>query len=77
MVLAMPTYHSGDLVKAQRQKLHWTQVQLAEKSKVPQATISQIEATGRGLFETFVKLASAMGVSTDDLIVRKHRAAMK
>lgn len=73
----MPKYHSGSLVKAQRQKLGLTQVQLSEKADVPQPTLSQLEATGRGLFETFVKLAKALGVKTDDLIVKRHKAMMK
>lgn len=60
-----------------RQQRGFTQMQLSERSGVPQTTISNIE--NRGSAPTAVnllKLAKALGITTDELIGEDERRAL-
>ncbi len=50
-----------------RNKRGFSQTDLADKSGVPQTTISAIEKSNKLTYETAKKLARALGVSTDEL----------
>lgn len=55
-----------------RRRAGLSQGQLADKSEVPQTTISGIENSGKTPnVITAAKLAHAMGLSTDDLITKE------
>ncbi|MGN5468074.1 helix-turn-helix domain-containing protein [Lactiplantibacillus plantarum] len=56
-------------IRELRQKLGLSQSALADKSGVPQTTISAIESGTNLTYETAKKLAHALGVSTDELSV--------
>ncbi|AJO74739.1 transcriptional regulator [Lactiplantibacillus plantarum] len=56
-------------IRELRQKLGLSQSALADKSGVPQTTISAIESGTNLTYETAKKLARALGVSTDELSV--------
>lgn len=59
----------GDKVKELRLKLGWKQVTLANKSGIPQATISRIESGGvsQPKMGQLQKLAEALGTTIDYL----------
>ncbi|ASN59797.1 transcriptional regulator [Latilactobacillus curvatus] len=56
-------------IRELRLSLGLSQSALADKSGVPQTTISAIESGTNLTYETAKKLAKALGVSTDDLSV--------
>jgi transcriptional regulator with XRE-family HTH domain len=56
-------------IRELRQKLGLSQSALADKSGVPQTTISAIESGTNLTYETAKKFARALGVSTDELSV--------
>lgn len=56
-------------IRELRQKLGLSQSALADKSGVPQTTISAIVSGTNLTYETAKKLARALGVSTDELSV--------
>jgi transcriptional regulator with XRE-family HTH domain len=61
----------GQLLKAVRQHVGWTQLQLADKSGVPVGTVRDYEQGKRDpLLSTAGKLADALGVSLDVLAGR-------
>lgn len=45
----------------------WTQMQLSEKSGVPQGTISRFDKTSQGKYLMLFLLANALEVSIEDL----------
>lgn len=61
--------NSGEIIIALRNKHGLTQAQLAQKSDVPQTTISGIENSGKtpGL-KTADKLARVFGLHAEDLL---------
>lgn len=60
---------AGKRIMARRKKLGLTQEQLAEKSEVTTQFVSYAEAGKRGMRpENLMKIASALGVSTDYLL---------
>lgn len=56
-------------IRELRQHLGLSQSALADKSGVPQTTISAIESGTNLTYETAKKLSKALGVSTDELSV--------
>jgi len=48
------------LVRAERQRLRWTQAELARRSGVPSATISRLELTGLGSTDALMKILFAL-----------------
>jgi len=60
----------GDKVKELRQKLGWKQVTLAQRSDIPQATISRIESgkVTQPKMGQLYKLAEALGTTIDYLV---------
>jgi len=51
----------------------WTQNKLAKVAKVGPRTVQRAEATGRCSLDTLARLAQALGVSIDELIVHHNR----
>ena len=47
-------------LRAERQRLRWTQAELARRSGVPTATISRLELTGLGSTESVLKILFAL-----------------
>ena len=47
-------------VRTERQRLRWTQVELARRSGVPAATISRLELTGLGSTDAVFKILFAL-----------------
>ena len=61
--LVMPADVLGVLrawLRAERQRLRWTQAELARRSGVPTATISRLELTGLGSTESVLKILFAL-----------------
>ena len=59
----------SECVKAMRLRKGWTQADFAEKSGVPQSTISAIETGVRKpTFETIRMIAAGLGCSVDELM---------
>lgn len=56
-------------IKELRQNLGLSQSALADRSGVPQTTISAIESGTNLTYETAKKLSKALGVTTDELSV--------
>lgn len=54
-------------IRELRLRLGLSQSALADKSGVPQTTISAIETSNKLTYETALKLAKALGVTVDDL----------
>lgn len=56
-------------LKALKDKSHLTNAEIAQLSKIPLATITRVfnGATPNPTFETFVGIASALGVSLDEI----------
>lgn len=69
--MEMTTMDLGRFLKRERARRKWTQVQLAERSGVPQPTISDIERGANKLpgADYRRRLADALGVSHLDLLV--------
>ncbi len=61
--------HTINKIRTIRLEKGWTQQELADKSGVPQPTISQIEKGNRKYptHETIKKIARALGVDIDEL----------
>ena len=61
----------GEKIRSLRNKLRWTQKELAMVSGVDQGIISHLENNSKAgtRIETLVALARAFGVATDDLFV--------
>ncbi len=61
----------GEKIRALRKKRRWTQKDLADASGVDQGLISRLENNNQGAtrIDTFVAVARALGVATDDLFV--------
>ena len=51
----------GALVRALRQREHWTQAMLAKKAGLPASTLSLFERDGSGSVDTFLRLLQALG----------------
>lgn len=71
---------AGRRVRALRESRGMTQVELAKALGMPQSNVSEIERGGRGLtVHQTVKLARALKVSTDDILLGKngHRVSDK
>lgn len=47
-------------IRTERQRLRWTQADLARRSGVPSATISRLELTGQGSIEAVFKILFAL-----------------
>jgi len=52
--------HLRGWVRAERQRLRWTQAELARRSGVPAATISRLELTGLGSTDAMMKILFAL-----------------
>jgi len=52
--------HLRGWVRAERQRLRWTQAELARRSGVPAATISRLELTGLGSTDAVMKILFAL-----------------
>jgi len=52
--------HLRGWVRTERQRLRWTQAELARRSGVPAATISRLELTGLGSTDAVMKILFAM-----------------
>lgn len=65
------TLIDGEKIRALRKKRRWTQKDLAGASGVDQGLISRLENNNQGAtrIDTFVAVARALGVATDDLFV--------
>jgi len=48
------------LVRKERQRLRWTQADLAKRSGIPAATISRLERTGLASTDTLFRIAFAL-----------------
>ena len=48
------------LLRTERQRLRWTQVELSRRSGVPAATISRLEMTGLGSTDAVLKVLFAL-----------------
>ena len=48
------------LLRTERQRLRWTQAELARRSGVPAATISRLELTGLGSTDAVLKILFAL-----------------
>lgn len=61
----------GAKIRALRQKHHWSQKDLAWACGADQGLISRLENNNQGAtrIDTFVAVARALGVATDDLLV--------
>ena len=65
----MDLFSLGMRIKRQRKLKGWTQDQLAERANVSISFLGHIErGTRKAGMETLVKLANALGVSTDVLL---------
>ncbi len=69
----------GDNIRRRRQKLDWSQEQLAaEAGEMRQATISEIEtAVGNPEWETLEKIAAALGTTIRELLTPARRRPAK
>lgn len=68
----MQTITTGERLKELRIKQRMTQAELARRAGVQQSLVSMLETGERGKrpeFETVIKLARALEVPLDDLIV--------
>jgi transcriptional regulator with XRE-family HTH domain len=56
-------------IREKRLERGWTQLELAQKSGVPQPTISQIESGNRRYptYENIKKIAKALGINIEEL----------
>lgn len=59
---------ASELIKTYRDKRGLSQVSLADKSGVPQTTISTIEHGANPSWEIMKKLALALNITVDDLM---------
>lgn len=53
--------NTGEIVRAYRDRLHWSRAYLSDKSGVSVCTIVRIESNGDCMVSTFEKLIDAMG----------------
>ena len=66
-------------LRTERQRLRWTQAELARRSGVPAATISRLELTGLGSTEAVFKMLFALNrldAVADFLKERQHYAGL-
>ena len=58
------------MIKEIREKLGWSQMELARRSGVKQSALSQIEAgiVNNPRIDTMMKIAEALGVTVDQLV---------
>lgn len=65
-------------IKEKREAMNWTQEQLADRSGVPQSTISSFEIGARDpKLSNILPVAVALGCTVDELIDEREMAAFK
>ena len=64
-------------VRTERQRLRWTQAELARRSGVPAATISRLELTGLGSTDAVLKILFALNQldAVSDFLKERQRLA--
>ena len=64
-------------VRTERQRLRWTQAELARRSGVPAATISRLELTGLGSTDAVLKILFALNqlAAVSDFLKERQRLA--
>lgn len=64
-------------LRTERQRLRWTQAELARRSGVPAATISRLELTGLGSTDAVLKLLFALNRldAVSDFLKERQRLA--